>query len=160
LHVIDLELTRPKEIPRFQCENRFIKGWDWSLFGRFRKAALHKHVDQATPILHTTSDRVSPILLEKLAPEQWKSLQLVAPRKLRFENDYCDQHRWRARFEDRAGNEYYLKVTDPDVTRRLELGHKISATSVLTVSLTKPWAPANGSKPALCYKLVAAVIEL
>jgi hypothetical protein len=72
----------------------------------------------------------------------------------------ADQHRWRARFQDAAGNEYCLKITDAKTTRRLEAGNKISNQSLLTISLTKPWAPSDGSQPERCYKLVAAVIEL
>ncbi len=67
---------------------------------------------------------------------------------------------WVANFQDRAGNDYSLKVTDPDVTRRLENGETISKRSLLTVSMTKPWTPNPQEKPPLCYKVVAAVIEL
>jgi hypothetical protein len=157
---IGIELAQPKDIPKYQRENRFIKNWSWCRLGRFRRVDLQQYCDETVPILHSLNDRVLPAILERLTPDRWKSLQLVMPRKLTFERDLFDQHRWRARFRDRARNEYYLKITDPVVTRRLEAGAAISANSLLTISLTKPWAPPDGSKPEHCYKLVAAVIEL
>ncbi|HUE73266.1 MAG TPA: hypothetical protein VMP01_20480 [Pirellulaceae bacterium] len=160
LDIIEVDLVRPRDTPRFQRENRIIKTWDWSIVGRFRKSDLASYCDNSTPILHSTDDRVSPRVLERLSPLEWASLQLVKPRKLRFEHDYWDERRWRARLEDAAGNEYYLKITDATITRRLESGDQVSSKSLLTVSLAKPWAPRDGSKPELCYKIVAAVIEL
>ena len=160
LDVIEIEVVQLREIPQFQKENRYIRNWNWSRLGRFPKAKLLPYADESAPILHSTTDRVSPRVLEQLPPNEWSSLQLVRPRKLKYERDHFDQHRWRARFQDRARNEYSLKITDPEITRRLEAGETISSDSLLTISLTKPWAPADGSQPERCYKLVAAVIEL
>lgn len=160
LHVFDVGLVRPREPTRFQRENRIIKSWNWFLVRRFSKADLLDYCDNTTPILHSVGDRVSPRLLEGLPCEQWVSLQLVKPRRLSFERDRWDQHRWRARFLDSEGNEYSLRITDAIATRRLEAGEVISKQTVLTISLTKPWTPPDGSQPERCYKLVAAVIEL
>ncbi|MEX0713523.1 MAG: hypothetical protein WD278_14295 [Pirellulales bacterium] len=160
LDVFVVDLARPKEAQRFQRENRIIKNWNWSIVGRLRKGDLPRYCDDAAPILHRKNDRVSPRVLEKLPPEQWASLQLVKPQRLMFEHDYWDAHRWRARFQDAAGNEYSLRITDASTTRRLEGGDRISSQSILTVSLAKPWAPPDGSKPELCYKIIAAVIEV
>ena len=160
LDIFEIELVRPKDIPRYQRENRIIKNWNWTIVGRFKRSHLLKLCDATTPILHTSDDRVSPDLLDALSPDQWASLQLVSPKKLTFERDYWDHHRWRARFQDSDGAEYYLKVTDAAVTRRLEGDEKISKHSLLTISLAKPWAPQDGSQPPRCYKIVANVIEL
>jgi hypothetical protein len=160
LDIFEVELVRPRETPRFQRENRIIRDWNWSLVRRFKRSDLPKYCDRTTPILYSTTDRVSPATLERLRPEQWASLQLVAPRKLTFERDNWDPHRWRARFHDVAGNKYRLRITDASTTRRLESGTVINPSCVLTISLTKPWAPSDDSQPARCYKLVAAVIEI
>lgn len=160
LDIFEVDLARPKETPRFQRENRIIKNWNWSIVGRLRSANLRDYCDDTSPILHSRNDRVSPRVLDRLPPEQWASLRLIKPRRLKFEHDHWDQHRWRARFEDSAGNEYYLKITEATTTRRLEGGDRVSSQSLLTVSLAKPWVPRDGSKPELCYKIVAAVIEL
>jgi hypothetical protein len=160
LDIIELDYLRPREPSMYQRENRIIRSWNWRIVGRFRKADLPALCDDASPILHTASDRVPPAFLDKLPPVQWSSLQLVRPRRLRFEHDHREQHRWRARFTDAAGNEYFLPITDVGTTRRLGGGVPISPNSILTVSLSKPWTPSDCSKPTLCYKLVAAVMEL
>lgn len=160
LDIIQADFVRPAEIPRFQRENRIIDDWNWRIVGQFRAADLLELCDDMAPLFHGAGDRVLPAEIERLPPERWASLQLVKPRRLRFERDPWDRHRCRARFADAAGNEYSLRITDINVTRRLEGGVRISPRSLLTVSLSKPWAPADGSKPELCYKLVAAVIEL
>ena len=116
--------------------------------------------DETSPLFHSPGDRVSPEAIERLPPGRWASLQLVKPRRLRFACDPLDKYRWRARFADAAGHEYSLRITDVNTSRRLAGGVRISPRSVLTASLSKPWTPADGSKPPLCYKLVAAVIEL
>jgi uncharacterized protein (DUF488 family) len=70
-------------------------------------------------------------------------------------------HRWLARFALRQrGPEYCLAVTDPEATWRLNGGDRSAADCLLTVSLTQPIRLGPPDAPELCYKLVAAVIEL
>jgi hypothetical protein len=76
-----------------------------------------------------------------------------------FARHYYTPNRWVANFSDPAGNKYSLRITDPEVTRRLEAGHRISKQSLLTISLTKPWAPDQKKMRPFCYKVVAAVME-
>lgn len=159
LDVVELSLVQSGEIAKYQRENRIIKDWNLAVVGRGRKSSLIAHLEHSTPVLYTSNDRVSPSLLEKLPPTEWKSLQLVQPIDLHFVRDRVTAHRWRAKFRDLAGNAYSLTVTDPKATRRLELGETIKQNSLLTVSLTKPWCP-DPTSSAYCYKLVAAVIEL
>ncbi len=159
LDIFDVDLEQPGEAPKYQRENRILKNWNWVIRGRMRRASIEQFVDDSAPIFHNTQDRVVAVLLDKLAPRDWKSLQLVRPRNLRFERDAHAQQRWRVRFKDRAGNEYLLKLTDPEATRRLEAGERIDPGSLLTVSLTRPWAGQDGTMLKLCYKIVAGVIE-
>lgn len=156
----EVELRRPRQISPYQRENQTIVNWNWKHRGRASLKPLVKYCDDTTPILHSTSDRVAPAMLDELPPEEWQSLQLVRPRKPQFERDYWDQHRWRVRFRDKGKNEYYLRITDPVATHKLESGKSIGTDVLLLVSLAKPWAPPDGSKPPMCYKLVATVIEL
>ncbi|MCO6043336.1 hypothetical protein NG895_05400 [Aeoliella sp. ICT_H6.2] len=159
LDILELDLIKPRIVDEFQCENRFIRNWRWKRKRRLKRDAVKKYVESDTPILHSSGDRVAPDDLLVLPPEDWKSLQLVRPRNLRFGRHYYDPNRWVAHFFDRAGNSYSLKVTDPVATRKLEGGQSISKRSLLTVSMAKPWSHDDTQKPPMCYKVVAAVVE-
>ena len=158
--ILEVELVCPRVTPEFQRENHFIRNWNWQIKRRLKLDAVSKYVDGTTPVLHSDSDRVRPAVLESLSPSEWKSLQLVKPRNLTFARHYFDPNRWVANFRDKAGNNYSVKVTDADATRRLENGDEIGKKSLLTVSMTKPWTHDPSEKPPYCYKVVAAVIEL
>ncbi len=158
--VLELELAEPGPPPKYQRENRRILNWAWRVTKRLRVEAVTRFVEDTVPILHSDNDRVQPAALDLLAPTEWKSLQLVEARNLTFGRHARNPNHWVTNFEDRGGNAYSLKITDPDVMRRLEWGQKISPRSLLTVSLTKPWTPDPAAKEPLCYKIVAAVIEL
>jgi hypothetical protein len=116
--IFELETARPALVTRYQRENRTIVDWNWRRVGKVPGRPLLSYCEDPAPLFHTSNERVLPILLDKLPPEQWRSLVLVRPRKLRFERD-GDAQRWRARFEDRAGNEYFLRLTDPVATQKL-----------------------------------------
>ncbi len=155
----------PPDTDAIPCERCVVGGAPIALLDvldlevAVRRASVEPFVDDSAPLFHTTNDRVVTAVLEKLAPTAWKSLQLVRPRNLRFERDGYSQQRWRAKFRDKGGTEYQLKVTDPEATRRLECGTPIHPASLLTVSLTRPWTPTDRSQLVVCYKIVAAVIE-
>jgi Dual OB-containing domain len=157
--ILELDLVRPRKIAELQRENQVIRSWRWHIVGRLGREAIRQYIDNTSPILHSIDDRVSPNMLHKMAPSDWKSLQLVEPSRLTFSRHYFTPNRWVANFTDRDGNTLSLKITDADITRRLEAGNAVSRKSLLTISLTKPWSPKPDEKPPLCYKLVAAVIE-
>lgn len=155
--VVEMDLARPREIPKYQRENRIIRNWSWKQIGRAKLSTLERFVDNSTPVLHTVGDRVSPQQLEALAPKDWKSLQLVKPSRLSFGHHYYSEKRWVADF--RVGDYYSLKTTDPELTRLLESGKKPDKGALLTISLAKPWSHNPQEKPPMCYKVVAAVIH-
>jgi hypothetical protein len=159
LDIFDVELEQLKETAKYQRENCILTSWNWRVRGRVPAASLEPFIDDSAPLFHNTQDRVVTAVLERLAPREWKSLQLVRPRNLRYERDAHKPHRWRARFRDKAGNEYALMLTDPEATRRLEADERMGTCSLLTVSLTRPFA-SDESMLKLCYKIVAAVIDL
>ena len=160
LDVFDVDVAMPRETPPYQRENRVLQSGRWQVRERAHAASLEPYVDDSAPIFHNTMDRVVAVALDQMPPRDWKSLQLVRPRQLRYERDGHDPHRWRARFRDSAGTEYLLKLTDPEATRRLEAGERISPRCLLTLSLTRPWAGPDPSMLKVCYKIVAAVIDL
>jgi hypothetical protein len=161
LDIVELELAPPRFGTRYQRENRIVPLWNWLVVGRAAACQVLPYCEDTSPILFTPGDRVEPARLESLPPDRWQSLQLVRPEKVEFERNPWRQNRWLARFWDGAGYEYCLKVTDPVVSGRLALGEQIGTDCFLTVSLVEPWAPEDDeSKPALCYKVVAGVIEI
>ena len=160
LDVVALQVNRPLLNTRFQRENRVMPNWNWQVVDTVTPQEVTEYCEDTSPILYSLDDNVSPQTLEQIPANEWKSLQLVRPRNLSFERDYWNTNRWRARFRDGDGNEYYLKITDPVICDRLGRNEHIGPNCLLTVSLTEPWAPDDGSKPELCYKLVAGVIEL
>jgi hypothetical protein len=159
LDIFEVELAQLQETAKYQRENRFLTSWNWVVRERASRQSIEPFIDDSAPIFHNDQDRVVAAVLDKLPPREWKSLQLVRPRNLRFERDANQEHRWRARFKDRAGNEYLLKLTDPEATRRLEAGERIGPGCLLTVSLARPWDGHDHSMLRTCYKIVAAVIE-
>lgn len=157
--ILECDLIRPRTVAKFQRENQKIRNWNWKVRHRLKASALHQFVEDISPILHSPNDRVTISALESTPPSEWKSLQLVRPKGLKFGRHYYDPNRWVAHFQDESGNPYSLKITDPVITRRLEAGEQINHKCLLTVSMTKPWTHNPDEKPPTCYKLVAAVIE-
>jgi hypothetical protein len=158
LDIFEVDLAPLRQPAKYQRENRVIKSWSWVRCGRASRASIEAFIEDTAPLLHNNQDRVVAAVLDRIAPSEWKSLQLVQPRNLRFERDAHQEHRWRAHFKDRAGNEYLLKLTDPIATRRLEAGEHLDPGSLLTVSLARPWDGHDHSMLRVCYKIVAAVI--
>jgi len=160
LDVVELDLARPTLSTRYQCENCQIQDWKWRVVDRVEAHVLLPYCGKSAIVLHSYAKVVSPLYLESLAPEGWRSLELVHVTNLFFSRDPRKQNRWQARFSlSRTGPEYLLSVTDPQATERLNNGGRIDKECLVTVSLTEP-KKLSHELPELCYKLVAAVIEM
>jgi hypothetical protein len=161
LDILQLDLDPPAFATRFQCENRQMQNWNWRLVGRAKPADILKYCSRKDSVLHGPGKTVQPSDLEQLPPRQWASLELVHAADATFEHDPRMPIRWQARFSSSpAGPSYCLHITDPEATLRLNKKQKIGPDCLLTVSLTEPKEFREYGKPELCYKLVAAVIEL
>jgi len=161
LDVIELELDPPTFTTRFQCENRLMQNWNWSMVGRVDPADILKHCSKDKTVLHGPGKTIQPAEMERLPPEKWTSLELVHSTNVTFEPDPRMPIRWQARFSPNpACPAYCLSITDPEATMRLNKKEKIKSECLLTVSLTEPKEFKEYGKPELCYKLVAAVIKL
>jgi len=154
LDVIEVNVEPPHMTTRFQRENRIAVDWNIKVVGKVTAKDVVGFCDNTTPIFYGDGDRVEPGVIEGTPPANWKSLQLVRPRNPRF-TGMGDE--WRANFSDGAGNHYGLKVKDPAYVEKLQAGQH-DADCLITVSLTEPWAPRDGTYPEHCYKLAAAVI--
>jgi hypothetical protein len=97
LDIFDVELAPLKEPAKYQRENRVLTSWDWVIRGRANRASLEPFIDDSAPLFHNAQDRVVAAVLDTIAPRDWKSLQLVRPRNLRFERDSFKPERCAAR---------------------------------------------------------------
>jgi hypothetical protein len=159
LDIIEVPLEAPSLDTRFQRENCRVRNWHWRLVGRAAAADVLKFCVTAGPVLHSASKVVEPSLLERLPPQKWASLELVHAKGVIFQRDPNKDHRWQARFSMGPREPAYcITLTDPEATMRLNAGGQLKPECLLTVSLTEPIEMPG--RPKLCYKLVAAVIEL
>jgi hypothetical protein len=157
--VVEIEMDdTPTPMP-FQMENHVVYGGPWRIVGYYRARRCTRLCDPTEPLLHNRSDRVATEYFDDRGIDQWRSLQLVHPPTVYFQRDAHHAERWRAVFEH-GRTSYSLRVTDPRCAAKLYTGVAVGTDCLLTVSLGGPWAPRDGSQPAACYKLVAAVIEL
>ena len=83
LDVVDLDLEAPTFATRFQSENRRVRTWNWRLVGQVKAAEVLDYCSQAKHVLHGAGRVVEPSQMERLPPEEWTSLQLVHPARLR-----------------------------------------------------------------------------
>ena len=161
LDILELDLDPPAFATRFQCENRQMQNWNWRLAGRASHCDILKYCRRRDTVLHGPGKTVQPSDLERLPPRQRAALELVHAENATFEPDPRMPIRWQVRFSaSPAGPSYCLNITDPEATLRLNKKQRIKPGCLLTVSLTEPKEFREYGKPELCYKLVAAVIEL
>jgi hypothetical protein len=161
LDIIEIELDPPTYTTRFQCENRCLKNWNWRLAGRVAPKDIHKYRNNAATVLHGPGKTVEPAELERLPPAKWSSLELVHATNVSFQPDTRKTLRWQAKFSlGPSGPTYCLTITDPEATVLLNRKQAIKPECLLTVSLTEPKELTEFGKPELCYKLVAAVMEM
>ncbi|MFC1541580.1 hypothetical protein ACFL50_03920 [Candidatus Latescibacterota bacterium] len=161
LDVVELDLNEAIFNTRFQCENQVIRDWNWKIVDRLKPQDVIKYCDNTCPILHCTGDKVAPSKLEKLAPQEWKSLQLIKPLKVSLYDylNFYNKRRWRANFRDINENIYDLQITDTETCNQLNTGKKLKSDCLFTISMAGPLMP-GGVKQEMCFKLVVAVIEL
>lgn len=157
LDVLEIELDVTRQITEYQIENRVIRDQAWRRVEHLTPTQIIKYVDNSSPVLHSTSDRVPVSMMQQLPQCKWTSLQLVHCQQTSFTVD--NRGRWRVRFNDEAGAYYSLNLTDPVALDRLNHMYELGSDCLLTVSMTVPWQ-SDADREAYCYKVVAAVIEL
>ena len=160
LDVLEVPLANTGPDEGCQPENRLVLPGPWRRVDKAAARDMLRYCEDDIVILHNHKDRVPHDYFSTLPRVQWKSLQLVRNSHVQFEPDYRDTRNWRAHFRDGSGHHLTLKVTDPlagDFARRHQ---DVNADCLLTVSLGAPWQPDDKSKPLMCYKLVAGVLQL
>jgi hypothetical protein len=162
LDIIELAVALPKTPTKYQRENRIVTSSHWKLVGALKSADVIKYCETSTSVLHSSSKVVDPADLELLPPTKWRSLELRRVGDAAFSPDPRKKDKWVVSFSTfgRFPKSFSLAVTDPIATARLNKGDKIKPNCLLTLSLTEPIAYPRFNLPELCYKLVAAVMEL
>ena len=157
--VLECELSQPDTFTEYQCENQVVRNWNWKVNGHYAPNDLIQFVDDTSPILHSPDNRVEASLLKDKDPSEWKSLQLVKPKEVESYKrnvTYHGQNPRMIRFRDAKKCVYELTVTDPLARDYYRSNDNSNINCLLTVSLVSPFPP----KRQVCYKVVAAVIEI
>jgi hypothetical protein len=162
LDVVEFNVAIPKSATRYQRENRLITSSQWAITGKLSSSDVVKYCDSSPSVLHGPHKVVEPSDLDALTPDAWKSLELRHVTHVKYSKDPYKNERWVTTFRTsgRFPKEYSLKLTDPVATGKLQRGISLPSECLLTISLTEPYALPQFNKPELCYKLVAAVIDL
>jgi len=160
LDVLEVPLADTGPDEGCQPENRLVLPGSWRRVDRVAATDMLRYCEDDTVILHNHQDRVPLDYFKTLPREQWKSLQLIRNSHVQFEPDYRDARNWRAHFRDGSGQHLALKVTCSLAGDFARLHQDVDADCLLTVSLGGPWQPDDKSKPLMCYKLVAGVLQL
>lgn len=159
LDILDVPLYPYGPTDGCQPENKLLMEGAWVKVGRIDARHLLKHSEDDAVILHNQLDYVRAVCFSAVPNQNWKSLQLVRNRSVRFERDSHRKDKWRALFVNSKGNPFDLAVTDPVVCERLNTGGNINRDCLLTISLAPGWSPTR-DRAKRCYKFVAGVIEL
>jgi hypothetical protein len=157
-----VELYLEDDGPDFGCqpENRIVRSVKWKKVGILKPNQIFQYCESDSIILHDENVKISIEYFKTIHESQWKSLQLIHPVRTEFyHKDWDGKKKWRVIIKHGKSQEIDLRLTDPIAIGKLENNKALSKDCLLTISLAGPWTPDN-SKPKMCYKLVAGVIEL
>jgi len=162
LDIIECDLSAPHLMTKYQRENSIVTSSRFRLMGAVTSSGVLKYCSEKSVILHGHTKVVEPALLDGIAPEQWASLELRRLPRVKFEPDDKKPGRWVASFRagGTSGASYSLRVTDPVAEERLKGGEDLNGEWLATISLTEPISYPEYNLPALCYKLVAALMPI
>jgi hypothetical protein len=156
LDVLDIPIGEEAEDYGCQPENRILLSGRWKKIGTILPEDALKYVEEDILLLHNDAKKVESAFFESLPKEQWKSLQLIQVRDVRFHKNL--RNKWRCDFNYYRCH-YELPFTDPKVIDRLDSGGGIAKRCLLIISLGGPFDKDNGGT-LYWYKIVAGVVEL
>lgn len=155
LDILDIPLEDSGLDFGFESENRNIAQGQWRKLGQVSPQDVLHFASRNSLILHNLSRYVTVQYLQSLLPQQRKTLQLVYVDQLLISSDQ------RAKLI--VNNTCLLeriKITDPILLNKLCSGYQVSASCLVTISLSMPFRPDDSWEVDPCWKLVAGVIEL
>ena len=158
LDILAVPLARTGRNFGFECENFSVLPGRWERIGQSQPADLLQYCGRFRHILHNTSKSVPPSYLQSLPAPQRRSLQLVYTENFSAVRDFKGTG-WRGTFSTQRGGLTGVKITDPALIKKLEAGHSPNRTCLLTISLSMPFSSDGTLQNALCWKLIAGVVE-
>jgi hypothetical protein len=159
--VLDIPLAESGPDFGFECENRTILPGSWRHCGKVKPANISKHATRPYYVLHNGIRYVDPKELQRKPIEKRTTLELIHVDKLGTKDDKKssgDKSRWKGVIPC-GGHQLDIRITDPVFCEKLDKGYKPAGPCVLTMSLSMPFK-SNAHAEALCWKLIAGVIEL
>ncbi len=163
LDVVEIPLAATGPDFGFECENRTILPGPWRNAGALTMADLDKYIEQPRVVLHNQKKSVAPSELRQKPFEERRTLQLIRVENFRVYDARAvpfDKPNWKGIVLS-GGQEIEAGITDPVYIQKLGKGHVPSPSCVLTMSLSMPYAPPGWTgAEALCWKLIAAVLEI
>ena len=139
-----------------QPENRILLPGRWKKIGNISPEDALKYVEEDVVLLHNEDKKVDPEIFKSVPKGQWKSLQLILAKDVRFSKN--PWNKWKCNFSYYR-HCYELSITDPKVRNRLDDGEEIAKKCLLTISMGGPYDKDNSGKK-YCWKMVAGVVEL
>lgn len=125
---------------------------------------IEKYAKRPYYVLHNHRKYVTPKELQRKPFVNRATLQLIRVDSFKVRDARkkpTDKHNWKGVILS-GGREIEVGITDPVYFERLNRGHKPSASSLLTMSLSMPHRPPDWDEDdePVCWKLIAGVIEL
>ncbi|MCY6494186.1 dual OB domain-containing protein [Leptolyngbya sp. GGD] len=163
LDILEIPLASDGNDFGFESENRTIIAGTWRRVGQVKAEDLLAYCDNSTDILHTSEKYVSVSYLQSLPFAERRTLQLIYVPQLAVREVPRDKggRKWLGTIVTKAGQQLSnLSITDPAFVARLEYGYVLRNPCLVTVSLSMPYQPSGEWTDAVCWKLIAGVIEL
>lgn len=163
LDILDITVDKTGEDFGFAAENLNIIPGQWQKVGQFVPNQLIKYCNNNLCVLHNAWKFVEVAFLKRLPFSQRKTIQLVYVEKLLIEWDE-KKMKWRGSLNNKNSTILNgLPITDPKFIAALRSGYKPQNPCLVTVSLSMPHNPYridNWAHGAVCWKLIAGVIDL
>jgi hypothetical protein len=164
LDILDIPLDATGPDFDFESENRTILPGKWRLCGRAAVKDILKYARQPCYVLHNHRKYVTVQEMRRKPIEKRTTLELIRVDQFRVRDSKSpstEKHNWKGVVSS-GGRALELTITDPVFCDRLKKGHQPSKSCLLTMSLSMPYKPADWTEeePPVCWKLIAAVIEL
>jgi hypothetical protein len=157
---IDIPISQEKGNGH-ESENRLILSGSWTRNGKAKPSDLLRY--RETNLLHYQHEnwlRAIPYSYLKSLPRHMRrTLQLMQTDDLKcFKTQYG---KWIGSITI-VGSDITLvpRITDPEMCKLLDCGHRISSSCIVILSLGQPWKRPDSDDELICYRLIVGIIEL